>query len=592
MRKNLLLLFFSMMVAGGLSAQFVIINSPADCEGAIEFGQATAWGATLTDSVWTGDLVLVDDGTALPTEGCSALINGADVGGNFALVDRGSCNFSLKALNAQNAGAQAVVIANHTPNAGVIDMGAGDFAATVTVPVVMITYEMGQTIREKIANGMPVNITIGDFRFDNDLSVVRDSAVYPPYGTVPASQMTQAGDYLFTPGAVVVNKGLQESSNITFEATIDYSDGGAPTQVYDEATIVNTLGSDSNTVVLLPAFDPSANGAGKYDFTYTLGGDSTDQADFDNTLTSSFTVTENLYSKARWNEATNTPFQTTGITIQGGGNIEIITPFEFPGGDGWKIDSVMFHVSTDQPTLSGIDVFLYVYNWVDANNDNGVEASEVELVAFGVHEFGNNETVSDTWVTAPIEDLISAEPGYVLPGDGARVFVGTRYEGSNFVFFGFDEGNDLLQYLDKVTSPAGTFSDAQRPYFQTTSFGPAGADFDAVGIFTDFWSSSSTTLILDEVTSSDDLTEDEAKVELFPNPSSDVITVEVALEKINNRSLSYEIVDMMGRVIYHKEMNNVQFDQQRFDVTNLPSGTYELMIKADDGNRNVRFVVE
>ena len=49
---------------------------------------------------------------------------------------------------------------------------------------------------------------------------------------------------------------------------------------------------------------------------------------------------------------------------------------------------------------------------------------------------------------------------------------------------------------------------------------------------------------------------------------------------------------MMGRVIYHKEMNNVQFDQQRFDVTNLPSGTYELMIKADDGNRNVRFVVE
>lgn len=587
MRKNLLLLFALFMMTSGLTAQFVVINSPEDCAGALEFGEANAWGAFLADSVWTGDLVLVNDGTALPTEGCDPLVNGTDVAGNFALIDRGSCEFGQKALNAEMAGATAVVIANHTPGAGVIDLGAGAQGGLVTIPVIMINFEDGQMIKDKLAGGETVNMSIGDIRFANDLSITLDSLVFPPYGTVPSSQMDQSGDFVFTPGGVVVNKGTEGASNVNLSATIDYSGS----EVYNESTALGNMDSNVDSTVLLPAFEPSS-GEGVYEFTYSVAGDSTDQADFDNTFTSNFTVSDNVYCKGRWDAANNRPVQTNAYTIAGGGNIEMLTPFEFPSGDGYMIDSVQFYVSTSSPTLAGVSIFLYVYLWEDADGDGGVVAEEVSLAAFGVHEFDNTVTETGTWVTAPIEDLFTAQPGYVIPGDGARIWVGTRYEGSELVFFGFDEGYDLYQYLDKVTTPGGTFNDAQRPYLQTQTFGPAGADFDDVGFFTDTWVVSATALHLDEVVSNNDLTASEATINVYPNPSTDYVILDIELAKLNNRFLSYEIVDMMGRSIYRKALKDVSQNQHKFDVSHLASGTYEIIIKADDGITNKRFIVD
>jgi len=104
----------------------------------------------------TGDLVLVDDGTANPSFGCSALVNGVDVNGKIAVIDRGGCQFSLKALNAQNAGAIAVIICNNNGDAP-FTMGPGDQGDDVTIPAIMISQADCQTIR----NALPgVNLTL------------------------------------------------------------------------------------------------------------------------------------------------------------------------------------------------------------------------------------------------------------------------------------------------------------------------------------------------------------------------------------------------------------------------------------------------
>lgn len=591
MRKNLLLLI-AFMMSYGLSAQFVIINSPADCAGAITFGPTASWGAFLTDSVWTGDLVIVDDGTALPTEGCSPLINGADVAGNFALIDRGSCNFSLKALNAQNAGAVAVVIANHTPGGGVIDMGAGDFAADVTIPCVMITYEDGAMIKDKIEGGTTVNMTMGDFRFDNDVSITRSQVVFPPFSTVPANQVVDAGDYVFQPGALVTNKGLEEATNVTIETTIDFDNGGGATQVYSETETAGSIASDSSAFITLANFDPSSNGTGTYTFTYAASADASDEATFDNEVSANFDVSQRVFSKARWDAANNRPMQTNAYTIAGGGQIEMLTGFEFKHGVGYKVDSVMFYVSTSNPSLANISVVLYLYKWVDEDEDGNIIPEEINLVAFGLHEFDITETQTGTWVTAGIEDLNTGDPGYVLQEDNERLVIGTRYEGPDLVFFGFDEGADLNQYINNVALPSGEINDMQYPYFQATTFGPAGADFGSIGLFTDFWGCSSTALLVDMVTSNRDLTEDEASISLYPNPSTDKINVEIELSNLNNKSLTYEIIDMMGRVIYTQRQTGISHDNMTFDVNQLTAGTYELIVRADDGMRSVRFVVE
>ena len=52
-----------------------------------------------------GTAVLVDDGTAADSLGCGVLVNNAAISGNIAVVYRGTCEFGVKALNAQNAGA-------------------------------------------------------------------------------------------------------------------------------------------------------------------------------------------------------------------------------------------------------------------------------------------------------------------------------------------------------------------------------------------------------------------------------------------------------------------------------------------------------
>src|SRR5207248_1304819 len=51
--------------------------------------------------------------TTAPVDGCTAIASSA-VRGNVALIDRGTCAFTVKAKNAQDAGAIAVIIANNT----------------------------------------------------------------------------------------------------------------------------------------------------------------------------------------------------------------------------------------------------------------------------------------------------------------------------------------------------------------------------------------------------------------------------------------------------------------------------------------------
>ena len=63
--------------------------------------------------------------------------DGRAVAGRIALLDRGTCGFVVKAKNAQNAGAIAVVIADNV--AGSPPPGMAGVDPTVVIPAVRIT---------------------------------------------------------------------------------------------------------------------------------------------------------------------------------------------------------------------------------------------------------------------------------------------------------------------------------------------------------------------------------------------------------------------------------------------------------------------
>ena len=85
------------------------------------------WGGELEDTN-NATIVLIDESNNL---GCHTLDFTFD--GAIALIKRGECQFSQKALNAQNAGAAAVIIYNSSP--GNFSMGAGNYANQVHIPV-------------------------------------------------------------------------------------------------------------------------------------------------------------------------------------------------------------------------------------------------------------------------------------------------------------------------------------------------------------------------------------------------------------------------------------------------------------------------
>jgi aminopeptidase Y len=81
--------------------------------------------------------------TTDPTPGCEAADFAGFTAGNIALISRGACTFAIKATNAYNAGAAAVVIYNNAP--GELNGTLGnDF--TLNLPVVAVTQAVGQQL--------------------------------------------------------------------------------------------------------------------------------------------------------------------------------------------------------------------------------------------------------------------------------------------------------------------------------------------------------------------------------------------------------------------------------------------------------------
>ena len=128
---------------------FLAILSPPAIAGQYEVGTA-AFGPAAFDL--TNELVLVQDaGGDSPTDGCEApFANAGQVQGRIAVMDRGGCNFVIKVMNAQNAGAVGALIVNNAPGRAPGMSGADP---AITIPTLSVSQEDGALIKAQLANG-------------------------------------------------------------------------------------------------------------------------------------------------------------------------------------------------------------------------------------------------------------------------------------------------------------------------------------------------------------------------------------------------------------------------------------------------------
>lgn len=116
----------------------------------------------------TADLILMDDGIDPVSDGCTTAV--IDISGKIVLIDRGSCTFVQKVLDAQSAGAAGVIIINNVD--GIFAMGG---TGSVNIPAVMISQVDGSTLKTELLNGRVIADLItcngpkSDGSFDNGI---------------------------------------------------------------------------------------------------------------------------------------------------------------------------------------------------------------------------------------------------------------------------------------------------------------------------------------------------------------------------------------------------------------------------------------
>ncbi len=565
-----------------LPAQVVLVNSPADIAGPYMFS-AAAFGADLTTGVWTGDAIFVDDGSANPTQGCNGpLVNAADIAGKIALIDRGTCQFGVKCLNAEMAGAIAAIVFNHTPGAGTLVMAPGDVGDQVTIPCVMLSYEDGQIIRNAIANGATVNISIGNIKFPNDIAMdPRSGVARPPLGTVPADQVQDG--YVAPIAVEVTNHGLNTAYNIVMQATIT-KDGNV---VYDMGAGIDSLLPDSSAI-FGPAEDYDAGGEspGVFQLDYVIASDSTDGLPADNSASTAFYFSENVFCKGGWDPANNRPARTNAYTISGGGNIEFLSGFHIANGQNKFIDSVQFYVAVSGATLGDIQgsVNAFIYLWDDVDANGGMATAELQMIGLTNVEF-EDPAATSAWVKVPVLDLNTFEEGIEIPADGLDFVLGVRYEGSSLVFFGFDENYDQTIYSTFLAE-----TDLELPYIGTTAWVNNIPDVDNGFIFSGFFGSAANALIINEASPTREVGSI-GKVNIFPNPVSTTLNVEAQLDQPTS-TLEYFVRNAQGQLVRKLTRQQVQYDKVSIDVSDLPAGQYFLILQTDKRSSAQPFTIQ
>ena len=137
--------------------------------------QQAGFGGSIPATGIAGNLALVNDGVGVELnngEGSTAdlaqeIQNGAEVSGNIALIARGLENFDVKVRRAEDAGAIAAIVYNNVANGGLITASASGTVAEPTIPMVFISLESGNELRELLAEG--VSLTVFDNRVTLDV---------------------------------------------------------------------------------------------------------------------------------------------------------------------------------------------------------------------------------------------------------------------------------------------------------------------------------------------------------------------------------------------------------------------------------------
>lgn len=576
MKKAFTLLVFMGAVASVLMAQIpntspiaveFSVSSTGGFNKVFDYSSGADWGDTLTQTV-SAPLVWAfgknADGIITDSLLCDSNLVHTDLTGKIALIRRGACNFTLKAWNAQQAGAVGVIIVNHTYNAdggGLVNMAGGINAALAKIPSIFITRDDGDQILAKLDAGEPVTATFTVRPFGGPRTA------YSYHTPLPAVKpLADIGVTLLNIDAV------NTLPSVTFNAEIT-APGGSTTTLSQEITNVTPL--SVNNVKFEDTYTPNEIGTYTVKFTNSLTPDELEQ---------SFVITDYTFAMDNGNIIPN----TNGTIEPDSANFVNVYGFQYDMGNVYRTG----------PTAVMATHMSFMISNPDELYQGDPNADRFDIVLYNADPDGNGSIPYPGGLAS--YNNLNENGGPLIPITSTEYIISQDDQGFEFITVEFPSPVTLaankmylimVQYngLEAGTGipPKYAFGGNDRPA------GEVGTMIFLDSLYTEGWSGGYNGIIrlhLDGFASSTSTVLDDYKLTLSPNPTSNNINLQLALDN-TAAEVEARILDFTGRLVSSRTFNNVQKGRFDFDVSKLPNGTYFMSVSTPEGFRSKKFVV-
>ncbi len=407
----------------------------------------------------------------------------------------------------------------------------------------------------------------------NDLRVNSNFFAIAPNAMWPLSQVEPFG-FL----ADVQNVGVADQTNVNLNITLtDLADNSV---VYTEDLPYGTIPADSLVEnVLFPGTGYLPTDITVYQGVYTITADSTDENPDNNTQTFQFVVTDTLFAKEGGPEfpaypAGDDPWNGAATHSWAFGAVYYVKD-----GTNLYARTVGFSVA-GTPENAGQIIQIRLYQWAD-DGDLVCQAGERDFLGLAIYTLNGTET-ADNIITLPVTTLggesISLESGkhyivmieYEAP-DATQISFGAS---SSFDYGAMNYRSDQLG----MTRHAGLF--AVESTLENVDYLPIFGTIPVARLSIGEALSVGTVNVLSE----------DNKVSVFPNPVTDEVNLNMELAQ-NFEQVQLSLLDLTGKVLETRSLQNVQQATETFRVSDLPAGSYILQINTKAGNRNLPFQV-
>ncbi len=568
-----------MLVGQAFSQVSFSIIEPASIAGGYDFtsnGDGTNWG--LPNLLNPADAVLdtvmiVDDGTPginaqgvpFANEGCNTLIN--DLTGKIAFVYRydgvssNVCWYGTKVLMAEQAGAVGVIMVNRED--ALINVPGTTDGPLTSIPFAFISKTDGEIIRQKLDNGEDVIAFIGNKLglYNDDVGIIDETTLGPVQTATPASTATSATEFGFDVGTQIYNYGINVQNNVNITATVNgpagtWTETAGPFTIAPGDSVDVFTGGTNN----MAAYSQGSYPTGMYTLTYDVDIGTTDEADYDNSLSYKFFVSDTIFSYGPIDENTMLPVNNANYRAGQAENTTCLV-YDNPNGSRIAVEGMYFSAVTGYQSgvsLAGEEMAMTIYRWEDVFtdlNDPNLDFAALTTLGFGYYYYPAD--LQDSVVYGALDFPVQFE-------DNQR-FLACLQNTNGSVYIGFDTRMDYTRNVNHYLQPMVPVAD--NTGFYALGFGTNITPATSLKVF-------EVVVGIDEV--------EIPELNLYPNPATDQLLISINSDMTG----SLQVMDMSGRIL--KEIDLHQEHVKSIDIDDLSAGAYLVVLQGDNGVKTER----